>query len=74
MSVDEMQFGSMTERETNVAVFILRRIQEEYHAKGIKLYMCFVNLEKSFDRVLRKALKWALRKKYCYNKNTRTFD
>ena len=36
MSVDEMQSGSMPERRTIDAVFILRRMQEEYHAKGKK--------------------------------------
>ena len=33
VSVDEMQFGFMPERGTIDAVFILRRLQEEYHAK-----------------------------------------
>ena len=33
VSVDEMQFGFMPERGTIDAVFILRRMQEEYHAK-----------------------------------------
>ena len=61
--VDEMQFGFMPERGTIDAVFILRRIQEEHHAKGKKLYMCFVDLEKAFDRVSRKVLEWAMRKK-----------
>ena len=46
MSVDEMQFGFMPERGTIDAVFILRMLQEEYHAKGKMLYMCFVDLEK----------------------------
>ena len=59
MPVDEMQFGFMPERGTIDAVFILRRLQEEYHAKGKKLYMCFVYLEKAFDRVPRKVLKLA---------------
>ena len=36
VSVDEMQFGFMLERRTVDAVFILRRVQEEYHAKGKK--------------------------------------
>ena len=31
--------------------------------KEKKLYMCFVDLEKTFDRVPRKVLEWALRKK-----------
>ena len=33
MSVDEMQYGFIHERGTIDAVFILRRIQEECHAK-----------------------------------------
>ena len=46
--VDEVQFGSMPERGTIDAVFILRRMHEVYHDKG-KKYMCFVNLMKAFD-------------------------
>ena len=42
VSVDEMQFGSMPERGTIDAVLILRRLQNEYHAKE-KSYMCFVD-------------------------------
>ena len=38
-------------------------MQEENHAKGKKFYMCFVDLEKSFDRVSQKVSEWALRKK-----------
>ena len=63
VSVDEMQFGFMPERGIIDAVFILRRIQEEFHAKGKQLYMCFVDLEKAFDRVPRKVLEWAIKKK-----------
>ena len=63
VSVDEMQFGFMPEKGTIDAVFILIRMQEEYHAKGKRLYMCFVDLEKAFDRVPRKVLEWAMRNK-----------
>ena len=40
MSVNEMQFGFMPERGTIDFEFIYRMMQEEYHAKGKKLYMC----------------------------------
>ena len=39
VTVDEMQFDFMLERGTIDAEFILRRMQEEYHAKG-KSYTC----------------------------------
>ena len=60
VKVDEMQFGFMPRKGTIDAVFILRRLQE-YLDKGKKLYMCFVDLEKVFDRVPRKVI-WATRK------------
>ena len=41
----------------------LRMLQEEYLNKKKKLYMCFVDLEKAFDRVPRKVIAWAMRKK-----------
>ena len=63
VKVEEMQFGFMSGRETIDAMFILRRLQEEYLDKEKKLYMCFVDLEKAFDRVPRKVLEWAMRKR-----------
>ena len=36
VSVDERQFGFMPERGAIDAVFILRRLLEEYHAKEIR--------------------------------------
>ena len=44
------------------AIFIVR-MQEEYQKKDKKLYMCFVDMEKAFDRVPRKVMEWAMRKK-----------
>ena len=49
VSANEVQFCFMP--ETMDAVFIMRRMQEEYHANGEKFFMCFVDLEKAFDRV-----------------------
>ena len=44
-------------------MFILGRLQEQYHAEGKKLCLSFVDLERAFDRVQRKVLEWVLRKK-----------
>ena len=61
VKVDEMQFGFMPGKGTIDAVFILRRLQEKYLDKEKKLYIYY--LEKAFDRVSRKVLEWAMRKK-----------
>ena len=63
VKVDEMQIGFMPGKGTIDAVFILRRLQEEYLDKEKKLYMCLVDLEKAFDRVPRKVLEWTMRKR-----------
>ena len=44
VTADEIQFDFVPERGAIDAVFILRRLQGEYYAKGKKLYMCFVSL------------------------------
>ena len=38
-------------------------MQVECRDKKKKLYMCFVSIEKTFDIVPRKVMKWAMRKK-----------
>ena len=55
MEVDDMRFGFIPGRGATDALFIVRRMHEEYRKKDKKLYMCFVNLEKAFDRVSREA-------------------
>ena len=52
----------MAGKGTIGAVFILRRIQGEYLVKQRKLYMCFVDFEKVFDRVLWNVVEWEMRK------------
>ena len=60
--IDEMQFGFMPGKGATHALFILR-MQKEFCGREKKLYMCFVDLEMAFDRVPRKVMEWALRKK-----------
>ena len=45
-----MQFSSMPGRETTDALFVVRGTQEEHRDEKKKLYMCFVDIEKAFDR------------------------
>ena len=47
MTVDEMQYGFMPERITIDAVFILRRLQEEYHAVGKNVAYLFCGSRES---------------------------
>ena len=51
--VDEIQFDAMPEGGAIEAVFVMKKMQEEYHAKVKKSYMCFMDLENAFDRVPR---------------------
>ena len=57
-----MQFGFTPGKGTIDAVFVLWRRQEEYLAKQKKLYMCFADLKKAFDRVPKRVVEWAMRK------------
>ena len=41
----------------------IRRLQQEHRAKDKRMYMCFIDLEKAFDRVPRRVMEWAIRKK-----------
>ena len=61
--IDSMQFGFMPGRGTTDALFVVRRMQEEYRNKKKKLCICFVDIKKAFDRVPRKVMEWAMRKK-----------
>ena len=54
MNVNAMLFGFIPKRETTYKSFVVRRMQAEYKYEDKKLYLCFVDIEKEFDRVSRK--------------------
>ena len=59
VSIDNMQFDFMPGKGTTDTIF--RQVQEKHQAKKKKLYYAFVDLEKTFDRVPREVVRWALR-------------
>jgi len=63
VAIGDYQFEFCQGRSTVGAMFILRILQEKYSQKNKKLYHVFVDLEKAFDRVPRKVVEWALRRK-----------
>ena len=54
VSIDDSQFGFVPGRGTTDAIFVEKQLQEKYLAANKRLYMAFVDLEKSFDGVPRK--------------------
>jgi hypothetical protein len=62
VEVNDMQCGFMPGKGTIDALFMVIMLQEKYDRKQKKLYMCFVHLEKAFDRVPREVVRWVLRK------------
>ena len=63
VNIHEMQFGFMPGKSTVDAIFITRQVQEKFLEGNRKLYWCFVDLEKAFDRVPREVMYWCLRKR-----------
>ena len=57
-----MQCGFMPGRTTEPSL-VVRRMKEKYRDKEKKLHSCFVDIEKTFDRVPKKVFEWAKRKK-----------
>ena len=54
VTIDDSQFGSMPDRGTTDAIFVI--------SHGKQVYMAFVDLEKAFDRVPQKVIWCAMRK------------
>ena len=61
VSIEESQFGFVPGRGTTDAIFVEKQLQEKYLSNK-RLYMAFVELEKAFDGLPQKVIRWALRK------------
>ncbi|XP_064093180.1 uncharacterized protein LOC135205858 [Macrobrachium nipponense] len=63
IDINEQQFGFMKGKSTVDAIFIVRQVQEKYLEGDRRVYMCFEDLEKAYDRVPRNVVYWCLRKR-----------
>ena len=61
IKIDDMLYGFMKGKGTTDAIFMARKMQENFRVKGKKLYFGFVDLERAFDRVPREVMGWAVR-------------
>ena len=61
LKISENQFGFWPENSTQDAFFIVRQLKKNVDKKR-KLFHVFVEFEKSFYRIPRKAIEWGLRR------------
>ena len=60
---NEAQFGFMLGKGTTDVLSVVQRLQEENRAKDKRMYTCSADLDKAFDRVPKRVIEWAMRKK-----------
>ena len=63
ISLNEMRFGSKSRKTKSGCNIHCKENARGTSKKDKKLYMCFVDIEKEFDRVPRKVIKWAMIKR-----------
>ena len=61
MHVNDIEFGFIPGCGITNAMFVVRQLQEKFHAINMAVYVAFVELEKVFSRVPRLVLWCALR-------------
>jgi hypothetical protein len=61
-NVTENQFSFMSGRSTMKVIFLIRQLMERCREQKKDLHIVFIDLEKSYDKVTRNIMWWALQK------------
>jgi hypothetical protein len=61
-NVIENQFGFMPGRSTLKEIFLIRQLMERNKKQKKDLHLVFIDLEKSYDKMARNVMWWALQK------------
>ena len=56
-NVDATQFSILPGKERTDALYVVRRMQEKYRNKKKNFKVCFVDIERAFDRVWIKVMR-----------------
>ena len=63
LTIGDAQFRFQPEKGTIDAMFIFRQVQESLGKEGEKLFVAFLDLEKTHDRIRREIVYWCMRKR-----------
>jgi Reverse transcriptase (RNA-dependent DNA polymerase) len=61
--ISKNQFGFMPERSTMEAIFLIRQLMKRHREQNKNLHMIFIDLEKTYDKISRNIMWWALKRK-----------
>jgi Reverse transcriptase (RNA-dependent DNA polymerase) len=62
-TVSKNQFGFMPGRSTIETIFLIKQLMERHRKQKKDLHMIFIDLEKSYDKIPRNIIWWALKRK-----------
>lgn len=62
-TIEETQCGFRKGRSAQDLIFTIRQVSEKLISKGREIHMCFIDLEKAFDRIQREQIWKALEKR-----------
>ena len=74
VTIDESQFGFVPGSDTTDAIFVIRQLKENYLTLGKHFNMAIVDLQKAFDRIPQKVIRWAMRKLVLYEWIVRMYE